>query len=152
MQRRVGLAFALALAGCVADDGTAMPMPDPMMPDTISYRRDIQPVWDRWCTRCHNFHTPHLTKAESAQQLANGITRFPCLTDGERARFVVPGNAERSFLYYKLTLENPQHYVGDRCDRAMPPDSSGSDVPLVQLDPDAVAMIRAWIDAGAHFD
>src|SRR5688572_22127480 len=105
MQRRVGLALALALGGCVDDSGTGMPDPDPTMdpttPETIRYRRDIQPIWDRWCTRCHNFHTPHLTKAESAQQLASGTTRFQCLNEGERARFVVPGDPARSFLYYK---------------------------------------------------
>ena len=140
---KIYLGIAIAAIGCSSEpDSTTTEQ-------TVSYRDHIQPIWDQWCTRCHNFHTPHLGAAESARDLA-GLSWAKC--DGEtKARFVVPFEPERSYLLFKLTGENTNNYVAG-CGRPMPADQMGVARPLVQLDPDAVATIRQWIEEGAEFD
>lgn len=147
--RTLGLLLMAAAATACVDDATPMPEPEP---GTISYRRDVQPVWDAWCIGCHNFHTPHLVAAESAADLA-GHSWFNCNQGTDRARFVVPGDPASSFLLYKLTGDNTNGYWDrEACDRLMPADQNGVDVPLIQLDPAAVAKVRLWIEQGAVFD
>lgn len=143
---KLAIALAVGAIGCVDEPETAPPIEQ-----TVSYQQHIQPIWDRWCVRCHNFHTPHLTSAESRQELA-GTSFRNCDGPRGKARFVVPGDPARSYLLYKLTLENTNGYDATACGRAMPADQNGVDVPLVQLDPDAVAKIRTWIEEGANFE
>ncbi|MDQ3336616.1 MAG: hypothetical protein M4D80_15725 [Myxococcota bacterium] len=139
--------FVLGIAACV-DTPPAMQNNEP----EVSYRRDVQPVWDKWCVGCHNFHTPHLVRAESASDLM-GVSWFKCNQGVERAAFVVPGDPASSFLMYKLTGDNPNHYWDrEACDRLMPADQNGQDIPLVQLDPVAVQTVKQWIEQGAVFD
>ncbi len=138
--------FALGIAACV-DTPPAMQNNEP----EVSYRRDVQPVWDKWCVGCHNFHTPHLVPAVSAEQLT-GKSWWKCDDGGTtNARFVVPGDPSKSYLLYKLTLDNTNGYAAE-CGRAMPADQGGKDTPLVHLDPSAVATIRTWIEQGAVVD
>ena len=140
------LATLLGLAGC------GMTTASNTDPDVVSYRRDVQPIWDRWCNRCHNFHTPHLTAAESAHDLTTQ-SWFKCRQGSEHAPFIVPGDPDASFLVYKLTGEHAEvFWEGEACNRLMPADVSGRDVPLIQLDPEAVDLVRRWIEAGARFD
>lgn len=138
--------FTLGAVACV--DAPTEQSNEPV----VSYRRDVQPVWDKWCTRCHNFQTPHLGPTESASDLM-GVSWFKCNQGAERAAFVVPGDPLSSFLMYKLTGDNPNHYWDrEACDRLMPADQNGVDVPLVQLDPEAVATVKRWIEQGAAFE
>jgi hypothetical protein len=136
------LAFALGAIGCVEQ-------PTSTTEQTVRYRDHIQPIWDQWCVRCHNFHTPHLNATESARDLA-GVSWAKC--DGEtKARFVVPGAPAQSYLLFKLTGENTNNYIAG-CNRPMPADQMGVDTPLASLDPEAVATIRRWIEEGADFE
>jgi hypothetical protein len=114
---------------------------------TISYARDIQPIWDRHCNRCHNFHTPHLTAPGSRQNLDAASWRT--CTNDEHAPFIVPGHPEQSFLYYKITGTFAAPIIARGCDRLMPADQNGRDIPLIEVDPDAVERIRTWIAEGA---
>ncbi len=144
MNTRLGFALALLTAGCIEEASTRT------NEQRVSYRDDVQPIWDRWCTRCHNFHTPHLTAAESAEDLQE-LSWAKCDGGTEKARFIVPGDPEKSFLLFKLTAVNTNNYL-DGCGRPMPADQAGRSIPLIELDPDAVATIRTWIEAGADFD
>ena len=138
--------IALGIVACVDTPPATNNEPE------VSYRLDVQPVWDKWCTRCHNFHTPHLGAAESAADLM-GVSWFKCNQGVARAAFVVPSDPASSFLMYKLTGDNPNHYWDrEACDRLMPADQGGVDIPLVHLDPDAVAIVRRWIEQGAVFE
>ncbi len=134
----------VALVACVDE-------PQSTDGERVSYRRDVQPIWDQWCLGCHNFHTPHLGAAESAVDLS-GQSWFKCNQGTEHATFIVPGDPVSSFLMYKLTGDNPNHYWDrEACDRLMPADQLGEDTPLVQLDPGAVETVRLWIEQGAVF-
>lgn len=136
---------ALNLVACIEAPATQTTA------ELVHYRRDVQPIWDRWCIGCHNFHTPHLVQTESASDL-QGRSWFKCNQGEEHAPFIVPGDPARSFLVYKLTGDNPDHYWDrEACDRLMPADQGGEDIPLVQLDPDAVETVKRWIEQGAVF-
>jgi hypothetical protein len=140
-----GIAITLLVVGCV-DQG---PSPTEVPPGPISYREHVQPIWDKWCLRCHYTRTPRLPAGASAGALA-GLSVLRCDTGGtEPARFVVPGDPARSYLLYRLTLDNRNDYDAAACGRAMPADSGG---PLVKLDPGAVEIITTWIEEGAVFD
>jgi hypothetical protein len=140
--QRMGIVLITVL-GCTGDGSP------PPVEGGVSYRRDVQPIWDRWCIGCHDFHEPQLVATMSAQELM-GESWWKC--DGEtRARFVTPGDPARSYLLYKLTGENTNNYAAE-CHRPMPANHEGKDTPLVLLDPEAVATIRQWIEEGASFD
>lgn len=138
------LALAIALVGCVDETATTQTT------QTIRYKDHIQPIWNQWCVGCHNFHTPHLTPSQSATAL-QGRSWHKCDVTAQ-APFVVPGDPAKSYLLYRLTMQNTNNYDTELCGRAMPADQNGRDTPLVDLDPEAVATIRTWIEEGAVFD
>jgi hypothetical protein len=115
---------------------------------TVSYVRDIQPIWDAYCVECHGLQPPKLA-APGSRLALDGKSRFPECND---APFVVAGQPEQSFLYFKLTRlsEQPLHAA---CERWMPAAWNGTrDTPLIEIDPDPVTLIRQWILEGAHAD
>jgi len=115
---------------------------------TISYRRDIQPIWNEYCTRCHGIQSPKLEAPDSRNNL-DASSRFP---ECRNAPFVVPGEPDKSFLYFKLTRMTDVP-LDPACERWMPADWGGMrDVPLIEIDPDAVARVRQWILEGARAD
>jgi hypothetical protein len=66
--------------------------------------------------------------------------------------FVVAGEPEQSFLYFKLTRTSAVT-LDKRCERWMPAAwEQSTDVPLIDIDPDAVARVRQWILEGARAD
>lgn len=142
---KFGIALAFALVGCIDAPATMENT------QTVSYRDHVQPIWDKWCVGCHNFHTPHLTPRESATDLA-GTSWRKCDGGTEKARFVVPGDPSKSYLLFRLTMQNTNNYDVTACGRPMPADRDGVDTPLVELDAEAVATIRTWIEEGAAFD
>jgi hypothetical protein len=115
---------------------------------TVSYVRDIQPIWDAYCVRCHGLQTPKLA-APGSRLALDGKSRFP---ECNPAPFVVAGQPEQSFLYFKLTRLSEQP-LDAACERWMPAAWNGTrDTPLVEIDPEAVTLIRQWILEGAHAD
>ena len=67
--------------------------------------------------------------------------------------FVVAGDPAASYLIYKLTGVEPERWNGERCQRVMPADVNGmGDVPLIEIDPAAVEVVRRWIQEGASFE
>jgi len=65
------------------------------------FSRDIQPIFDNYCVSCHQDRAAasglSLQKGTAARALPNALSR-----EGG-GNLVVPGNAEASFLYRKLT-------------------------------------------------
>jgi hypothetical protein len=110
----------------------------------VSYQRDVQPIWDKYCNECHNFHTPHLVGAASWSMLDGAVSQ-----DCNQLPFVVPGKPEASFLYAKLTgVIDPS--AASYCRRPMPANwMTLGDTPLVELDEPAVRTVQQWIVQGA---
>ncbi len=99
--------------------------PVPPLSSGLSYRRDIQPIFDRACVRCHG----------GAAGL--WLDRYERVMAGSaRGPVIIPGNPEASALYRRITgRDQPAMPLGG------PP-----------LSPSEIERIRQWILAGAPGD
>ena len=94
---------------------------------TISFSKDIQPILQSSCWKCHGASI-QLSKLDLR-------TREAALKGGEKGPAVIPGKAEESRLFRLVSgIEKP----------AMPMDS--------KLTAEQVAAIKDWIDQGAQWD
>ncbi len=92
------------------------------IPETVSYSKDIQPLWNQDCISCHKAGSiaPDLTAANS----------YSALTTSNK--YVVPGSSAISKLHKSL--------VGDGA-AIMPTSGKWSD--------SKIALVDKWINAGA---
>lgn len=94
----------------------------------IDFAKDVHPLLQSRCTSCHS--------GDSAQAGLHLDSREALLRGGKSGPAVIPGQPSESLLILKVT---GQHGL------PMPP--SGP-----RLTPDAVAILRAWIEQGAKWD
>jgi mono/diheme cytochrome c family protein len=95
--------------------------------DTVNYYRDIEPILNASCVSCHQ-----------ASMAAGGLrvdAPENLLQGGASGKAVVPGKADRSLLYTRLTVTT---------DKRMPPAGT--------LTEEQLALIRAWINLGAKIE
>lgn len=97
--------------------------------DVPSFLHDVHPILQARCARCH------LGPAHKGDYSME--TRESALGGGESGPAIVPGDAEGSLLI---------RLVEDRADGMVMP-MSGPRVP-----PEEIAVLRAWIDAGAPWE
>ena len=112
--------------GCAQGSDQKAP-PKKAKADSVSYYRDIEPILKANCESCHQ-----------ATMAAGGLrVDVPenLLQGGASGKAVVPGKAERSLLYTRLTVTT---------DKRMPP--------VGMLTEEQLALIRAWINLGAKID
>ena len=96
--------------------------------ETVNYYRDIEPILTENCVPCHQ-----------ASMAAGGLRLDApenVLQGGASGPGVVAGKAQRSLLYLRLT---------DTTEKRMPPVGTA-------LTDAQVALIRAWINAGAKLE
>jgi WD40 repeat protein len=119
-------ALALAFAGAMVSRPAAQSEPAKAAPvkPAPDFARDVLPVFESNCLRCHS----------AAAQKGNLIldTHEDVLQGGRHGVAIVPGDAQRSPLVGMME---------GRVEPRMPPKST--------LRPDEIAVVRAWIDAGA---
>lgn len=92
--------------------------------DAVNYYRDIEPILKENCVSCHQ-----------ASMAAGGLrvdAPENLLQGGASGKAVVPGKAERSLLYTRLTVTT---------EKRMPP--------VGMVTEEQLALIRAWINLGA---
>src|SRR5437899_3837533 len=115
------LTFSLAAADV---DVSKLPPPAQV---TVDFERDIKPILESSCFRCHG-----PIKPKSHFSL---VTRESALKGGENGVDILPGESAKSPLV---------HYVAGLVeDMHMPPPEKGK-----PLTPAQVALLRAWIDQG----
>src|SRR5687767_12801937 len=108
------------------------PAPPPL-PQQIDFNRDVRPILSENCYFCHG---PDKNKRKADLRLD---TKEGLFTAIEGKRFpVVPGNAEESEVYRRITTE-------DEADR-MPDAKSGK-----HLSSREIAIIKKWIAQGAQW-
>ena len=96
----------------------------------IDFARDIQPIFESSCLRCHG-----LEKPKSRFRLDN---RASALKGGENGVDIFPGDSAKSPLI---------HYVAGLVeDMEMPPAGKGDPLTTEQI-----SLLRAWIDQGADW-
>jgi Protein of unknown function (DUF1553)/Protein of unknown function (DUF1549)/Planctomycete cytochrome C len=95
------------------------------------FARDIRPILEASCLKCHD--------AETAKSGLKLDTRSHALAGGDDGVDIVPGAAAQSRLIKRVE--------GADAEKRMPPKGKGD-----PLTPAQVALLRAWIDAGAGWD
>ncbi len=99
----------------------------PPATNRIDFARDVKPILDENCLRCHGPEKP-----KSQFRLDN---RASALKGGEQGVDIIPGNSAKSPLI---------HYVAYLVeDSEMPPVGKGNQLTAAQ-----VSILRAWIDQG----
>ncbi len=110
----------------------------------VSFCRQIQPIFDNRCTRCHNpdlFRgTLDLTRGNSYVNLVNHPTSPVCMSQVPDSVRVVPCDPMASMLWRKTRPDD------SRCGRPMPLGSDGLGV----IAPGEFALIERWIAQGAR--
>jgi len=123
--------FLFACLPAFADETRTNQLP-PTATAQIDFSRDIQPILESACLRCHGPDKP-----KSHFRLDN---RNSALRGGdENTNDIVPGNSLESLLVHYVARQVP--------DMEMPPDDKGT-----PLTPQQIALIRAWIDQGAAWN
>src|SRR5437660_5649483 len=108
-----------------AIDETKLPPPARV---TVDFARDIKPIFETTCWRCHGPERP-----KSRFRLDN---RESALKGGENGIDIIPGSSAKSPLIHYVARLVP--------DMEMPPPGKGQ-----PLTPEQVGLLRAWIDQGA---
>ena len=125
MTSRTIVASLICLLG-VAIAGAVAPLSGAQDP-TVSFDKEIRPILQSSCEACHG------------ELQLSGLdlrSRESALIGGDNGAAIVPGRADQSRLYRRVAgLEQP----------AMPMDGDG-------LSPQQIALVKAWIDQGAHWD
>lgn len=117
----------LGLAFRADDDEPELPPPADR---TVDYARDVAPILERSCYRCHG--------PKKHQAGLSLHTREKAMAGGDSGPVVEPGNSAESLLIEVTARVDP--------DSAMPPEDEGN-----PLTPAEVGLLRAWIDQGAHW-
>lgn len=100
----------------------------PASKQKAAYAKDIKPLFDSTCTKCHG-----------AEKQKGGLrldSLEAALKGGENGKVIQPGNSEKSVLIHQVARL--------KADEGMPPEGKGD--PLTK---EQVALLRGWIDQGA---
>jgi hypothetical protein len=129
MLNRCITVFAIALIGglSVTWDSLEAQKPAAAPAAQVDFARDIQPILQATCYECHG---PKKVKGTLRLDSRAGI-----LKGGDTGALVVPGNSDKSLIVRRL--------LGLDGEDRMPKD--GDPLPAAQI-----ALIRSWIDQGAH--
>ena len=119
--------FPSSLAGAAVDESK---LPPPST-NQIEFARDIKPIFEASCLRCHGPERP-----KSGFRLDN---RVAALKGGDNGVDILPGDSAKSPLIHFVAGLVP--------DMEMPPEGKGE--PLAK---EQIALLRAWIDQGAAWE
>lgn len=99
----------------------------------LTYARDIKPLIEKSCVKCHGAEKPKGKLRLDTLELA--------LKGGKNGKDIIAGKSEKSPLIYAVAR------VGEDEDSYMPPPEDESK--LKPLTKEQVGLFRAWIDQGA---
>jgi mono/diheme cytochrome c family protein len=127
----VSLLCALACLSATAADSVDTNLP-PAAGIQVDFARDIKPIFEDNCLRCHG-----PLKPKSDFRLDN--LQDALMGGDDNTNDIVPGNSDKSLLI---------HYVAGQVeDMEMPPIGKGS-----RLTTNQIALLRAWIDQGVNWN
>ncbi len=98
----------------------------------VSYEKDIKPIFDKSCVRCHGAERP---KGKLRLDSLEGIMK-----GGEDGKAIKPGDSAHSMLVINVA------HLGDQDDYMPPPNNKAKIPPLTA---EQIGLVRAWIDQGA---
>ena len=101
---------------------------------TVSYTKDIKPLFEKTCVNCHG-------PKKRPKGKFRIDTRELALKGGSEGVAIIPGKSDKSPLTYYITYQV--------VDYEMPPEGK-KDYP--KLNKDQIGLVRAWIDQGVKYD
>jgi len=125
---RISFAFCLSLS---AAETNSVKLPPPANVKIV-FDRDIRPILDTSCLRCHGGEKPrsHFRLDDRTAAIGGG---------DENTNDIVPGDSANSLLIHYVTRQVK--------DMEMPPVGKGSPLASAQI-----SQLRAWIDQGANWN
>jgi hypothetical protein len=124
-------AAGLCLPG-FAKDVDESKLPAPVDRQGVTYVKDIKPLFDQSCVKCHSGDKP---KGRLRLDSLAGV-----LKGGTDGKVVHPGKSAKSILVINVA------HLGDEDDWMPPPNNKLKIRPLTN---EQIGLIRAWIDQGA---
>ena len=101
---------------------------------TVSYTKDIKPLFEKTCVNCHG-------PKKRPKGKFRIDTRELALKGGSEGVAIIPGKSDKSPLTYYISYQV--------VDYEMPPEGK-KDYP--KLNKEQIGLVRAWIDQGAKYD
>ena len=101
---------------------------------TVSYSKDIKPLFEKTCVNCHG-------PKKRPKGKFRIDTRELALKGGSEGVAIIPGKSDKSPLTYYIAYQV--------VDYEMPPEGK-KDYP--KLNKDQIGLVRAWIDQGVKYD
>ena len=101
---------------------------------TVSYTKDIKPLFEKTCVNCHG-------PKKRPKGKFRIDTRELALKGGSEGVAIIPGKSDKSPLTYYIAYQV--------VDYEMPPEGK-KDYP--KLTKEQVGLVRAWIDQGVKYD
>jgi hypothetical protein len=135
LRRSLGFLFFVALLCRSPLSALGAEIDESKLPPTanvqVDFARDIKPILQASCLRCHGPEKP-----KNGFRLDN---RAAALKGGDDGVDILPGNSAKSPLVHYVARVVP--------DREMPPEDKGQPLTTKQ-----VSLLRAWIDQGVAWD
>ena len=101
---------------------------------TVSYTKDIKPLFEKTCVNCHG-------PKKRPKGKFRIDTRELALKGGSEGVAIIPGKSDKSPLTYYISYQVVEY--------EMPPEGK-KDYP--KLNKEQIGLVRAWIDQGAKYD
>lgn len=127
-----GTTLVLLMPSCGGSSGSGE-----QVPDVISYNYDVRPILSDKCFKCHG---PDAGKREAGLRLDLAEEAMKPLQEHPDKRAIVPGNPIASEIFQRITTSDTS--------LLMPQVSSH----LPRLTAREVAVIKKWIEQGAHYE
>ncbi|MFL2479158.1 MAG: c-type cytochrome domain-containing protein [Verrucomicrobiales bacterium] len=125
--------FCILFGWCCVGLAKPLPIESIDQKESVSYAKDIAPVFKKSCIACHN-----ATKAKASLNLENVSVMMKGSDSGE---VIVPGNADDSLVFLQAAHQEEEF---------MPPPKNKSNAP--NLSPKELALLKLWINQGAKDD
>lgn len=133
-------AMAMMASACGGDEsGGSGGNPATSNPTGVSFS-EVQAVLDEHCATCHYGNELQFGVPDTREQLLTETTSCVVGDEVVERPVVTPGDLENSTLWHKTAN------VDLSCGREMPPTGQGG---LAEVDPEAFAILEAWILEGA---
>jgi hypothetical protein len=155
------LAFAATASPLMARSPDLTKLPPPAKQEGVTYAKDIRPILEASCFRCHGQERP---KAGLRLDSLEGV-----LKGSKEGKVIMPGESTKSKLVIAVARLDPESAMPPKPKQGRPrggenppggsaPGAAGANPPPGKgpmgpppkpLTPDQVGLIRAWVDQGA---
>jgi mono/diheme cytochrome c family protein len=139
----LSFAFAVAVSSLAASPPDLSKLPPPAKQEGVTYTKDIHPIFEASCFRCHGSERPkgglRLDSLEGA------------LKGSKEGKVIVPGQSTKSPLVLAVARLDENNAMPPKQKEGRPRQGqkAPSGPPPKPLTPEQVGLVRAWVDQGA---